>query len=373
MWFNTGRILVLYFLLLCCLNPAAYGQNKINIAVLDFTSEGGLTESEASTLTNRFRSMLVKTRTYNVLERGRMEEVLGEIGFQMSGCTSTECAVEVGKILNVQQMISGTIGKLGSTYTVDISIIDVGTARIIKTLYEDYKGEIDGLLALMEPISQRLTGQQVKEEVMVTKDEGGLKVISGRVKADVYLNNEKIGQTPLEKSGIRSGEYEIKLKADGYADLVDKITIRRGTTVEFRKELEKFFTLNITSQPSGARVYINNQYLAQTPKKQRVKEGMAFKLKITKENYQDWERDVTVQKDLDITARLKLLEAYQKQLAEKTTSTQKAPGKKGSKKWLWIGGGTIVVGGAAAAILLSGGGDDTKTTASGFPEPFGRP
>ena len=138
------RLMIILFLFL--IFGFIQAQDKMNMAILDFASEGGLTKSEATTLTNRLRSMLVKTDAYNVLERGRMEEVLGEIGFQMSGCTSTECAVEVGKILNVQQMISGTIGKLGKTYTIDIAIIDVGTAKIIRTLYRDYKGEIDGIV-----------------------------------------------------------------------------------------------------------------------------------------------------------------------------------------------------------------------------------
>ena len=78
-----------------------YAQEKMNVAVLEFNAEVGLSSSEATTLTNRLRSMLVKTSTYNVLDRGKMQEILGEIGFQMTGCTSTECAVEAGKIFSV--------------------------------------------------------------------------------------------------------------------------------------------------------------------------------------------------------------------------------------------------------------------------------
>ena len=132
------------------------GKDAIRIAVLDFSTSGGLSELEAITLTNRLRSMLVKTSAFVVLERGNMDEILTEQGFQQTGCTTTECAVEVGKMLNVQKMVSGTIGKLGQTWTMDISLIDVETSHIEKSFFQDYKGEIDALLTIMESVANQI-------------------------------------------------------------------------------------------------------------------------------------------------------------------------------------------------------------------------
>ena len=82
---------------------------QTTIAVLDFQANG-ITESEATLLTDRFRVELVSTWQYTVIERGQMEEVLKEQGLQQSGCTTTECAVEVGNFLGAEQIIGGTIG-----------------------------------------------------------------------------------------------------------------------------------------------------------------------------------------------------------------------------------------------------------------------
>ena len=68
---NIMKLLLMFFLIHFIFLSFIQAQDKVNIAILDFTSEGGLTESEATTLTNRLRSMLVKTDAYNVLERGR--------------------------------------------------------------------------------------------------------------------------------------------------------------------------------------------------------------------------------------------------------------------------------------------------------------
>ena len=127
------------FMLLLIIIPGiilSQNSNEVRIAVLDFGTSGGLSDMEAVTLTNRLRSMLVKTNAFVVLERGKMDEILSEQGFQQTGCTTTECAVEVGKMLNVQKMVSGTIGKLGRTWTMDISLIDVGTSQIEKSFFQ---------------------------------------------------------------------------------------------------------------------------------------------------------------------------------------------------------------------------------------------
>ena len=81
----------------------------ITIAVLEFEGKG-VSQSETSTLTNRLRDEMIKTGEYIVLECGEMDEVLKEQGFQQTGCVTSECAVVVGNMLGVQQMIDGSIG-----------------------------------------------------------------------------------------------------------------------------------------------------------------------------------------------------------------------------------------------------------------------
>ena len=94
------------------------------VAILDFEARG-INSLEAATLTDRFTSEMVKTRAVRLVERNMVDEILTEQGFQQSGCTSDECAVEVGALLGVQFMISGSIGMLGDTYTIDAKMVSV--------------------------------------------------------------------------------------------------------------------------------------------------------------------------------------------------------------------------------------------------------
>jgi TolB-like protein len=175
------KLLILCFLMIL-IQFASSQQKKLNIAVLKLESGGMLTTSEELALTNRLRSMLVRTNAFNVVERGRMEEILKEVGFQQTGCTSVECAVEVGRILNVQQMIAGNIGKLGSLYTIDINVIDVETAQIIRSFSKNYRGEIEGLIQYMEVIANEIAGMKSAQQATIPVKEKKEKSTVKRVK-----------------------------------------------------------------------------------------------------------------------------------------------------------------------------------------------
>ncbi len=141
-------------------------------AVLDF--EGlGITQMEAIALTQRLSGELVSTQAVVLVERGQMSDILEEQGFQQSGCTSVECAVEVGALLGVQKMISGSFGKIGSSYTIEAKIFSVGTGRTEKAVNKTYKGEVDGLITQVELVAWELVGLEPPDAL---KERAGIAV-----------------------------------------------------------------------------------------------------------------------------------------------------------------------------------------------------
>ena len=128
-----------------------------SMAVLDLDARG-ISVVEAASLTDRLRSELVKTGMVTIVERAAMEQILREQDFQLAGCTSDECAVEVGQLLGVTQMLAGSIGRVGSTYSIDLRLVDVETGKIVKSVTHDYRGVIDDLLGQMTALAHQLVG-----------------------------------------------------------------------------------------------------------------------------------------------------------------------------------------------------------------------
>lgn len=130
-------------LILLLLATALFSQE--NIAVLDLEADG-VTASEAKTLTNKLRGELINTGKFTVIERGQMDEILKEQGFQKTGCTSQECVVEVGQLLGVKSMLAGSVGKVGTIFLISLRQIDVAKGTVLKNADEEVDGDISEVL-----------------------------------------------------------------------------------------------------------------------------------------------------------------------------------------------------------------------------------
>ena len=67
------------------------------MAILDFEVKE-LTQAMCN-LTERMRTEIGNTNAVRLIERKAVEKIMEEQGFQQTGCTSDECAAEVGQLL----------------------------------------------------------------------------------------------------------------------------------------------------------------------------------------------------------------------------------------------------------------------------------
>jgi len=104
---------------------------KINVAVTDFEARAPLSQSESAFISDFVRGDLVKNGRFNVVEKNSMDKILAEQGFQNSGCSSADCAVAMGKILNVKTILVGSCGKLLNNYVVTLNAVEVESGKIV--------------------------------------------------------------------------------------------------------------------------------------------------------------------------------------------------------------------------------------------------
>ncbi|HUJ75218.1 MAG TPA: CsgG/HfaB family protein [bacterium] len=144
--------------LLVLLAPAAWAQPAPNppagkpapgkelVAVLDLEAVGS-SAIEASAMSDRLRDELLKSGRMILVDRQEMNSVLKEQALQQTGCTSTECAVQVGKVLGVRRLVTGRITKIDARHwLLAASIIDVETAQVLRSETLPFEGEYFALL-----------------------------------------------------------------------------------------------------------------------------------------------------------------------------------------------------------------------------------
>ncbi len=153
---------------------AAKTPGKTNIAVINMKNASGVTSGEIEVISDRLRGELFNTGKVNVMERDQMQEILKEQGFQQSGaCTNEACMVEIGQLLGVEQLVTGSLGKVGSMFLVNLRVIDVKTAKIVKVVSVDIKGDIEEVVGALPGIASQLVGPaaQAPQPVALEKKE----------------------------------------------------------------------------------------------------------------------------------------------------------------------------------------------------------
>jgi hypothetical protein len=104
---------------------------------------------------------------------------------------------------------------------------------------------------------------------------GDIQVSSDPSGAVVYLNGDYKGFTPpndqLDIIDLSPGSYTVVVRKLGYQDDTTQVTVRAGqiilvsATLQPESQLPAAASADIVSTPSGAEVYVNNQFVGITP------------------------------------------------------------------------------------------------------------
>lgn len=131
---NVKKIIIIMCLALSSLAYAdvLFAEDKPNVAVLDFVAKN-VSKDDADILTEFFRSELIKTGKFDVLDRSHIRRIFDEQHFQSSGATDVNNVVKVGKLINAQYVFVGTYSKLDTIFMLNVDMINIQTGKIEKS------------------------------------------------------------------------------------------------------------------------------------------------------------------------------------------------------------------------------------------------
>ena len=101
------------------------------------------------------------------------EDIKNLLGFekqkQMLNCVETSCLAEVGGALGVDQMVTGSLNKIGVSYVLVLRAVDVKHAQVIHDFTRRVQGSPD---ALLDAPSPRPSRPSIRRRA-VARDSGG--------------------------------------------------------------------------------------------------------------------------------------------------------------------------------------------------------
>ena len=161
------------------------------------------------------------------------------------------------------------------------------TIKLVKSGYDDFSDSVTVISGRTEYVSETL--------VMKT---GAISISSNPDGADVYLDNLFKGSTPITLKDVTTGTHTVKLIKSGYNDFSDSVTVISGRTEYISETLVmKTGAINIYSNPSGAEIYVNGDYVGTTPNTIHNLTQSSYKIKLTKSGFNDISKTITVNPD----------------------------------------------------------------------------
>ena len=290
------------------------------ITILDFKAEGKVSSGILRSAYKTLEVELIKTNRFSISAVERRDDIMKEAKYQYSGVCASECLVDIGKQLSADFLINGEIVDIGDEYHVIISIIDIEKATFYDAV-ETFTGRkskeiIIGIKVLaleitreisLKEVSQSLTNDQNFVQTEIKKTYGIVNIKSDPPGADILIDQNIRGVTPIILEKIETGARNVILNYPGYEKLQKRIMVNEGETVIISEYLvPKTGNLSILSEPSGATIYLDNSVQGKTPMDIFDLNIRDYIVRLELKDYQTIERRVTVEYSENTTQKYNL-------------------------------------------------------------------
>ncbi len=287
------RLVQCLALVLTCSSPA-FSARQLRVVVSELDANG-VPQRVARVVSDHLRVKLIETRRFAVPEREKMEEILDEqaVGMHLGECFSQECAIEMGRLLQANKMVVGTVSLLNRTYSITVRFLDLETGTAEFSAEEKCQTE-DDLFVAAERLAARIVafvpprGEVTAvsgEDIIV--DVGTQQGVSVGSRVRILRSVERVPGYP-EEIEIGTGRLvaaqqewsRVALEPENpgsrrlrYPDVSvgDRVVGEQTVVVD---EVPQYAFLMVFSRPVGAEVYVDNLFQGRT-----VEDGLEVRVR----------------------------------------------------------------------------------------------
>ncbi|MCL2762016.1 MAG: CsgG/HfaB family protein [Treponema sp.] len=143
---------VLIFLAVYC-----FAQGNPRVVVIPLENRAGQSHrDDTETLTELLVNFINDTRRLSVIDRGALNAMMTAQRWQMDDWADEDKTAEMGRVLNAQFIVRGTVSMLGSNLVISARILDINTAEVLGSANVQIRG-MDEAYNKMEEFARNLT------------------------------------------------------------------------------------------------------------------------------------------------------------------------------------------------------------------------
>lgn len=130
------------------------------------------------------------------------------------------CLAAIGKALDSEIIVSGTLASLGEDYVVTLKAVDTATGKSIRRISETLSGEREQLIEAVRVAAYRL----LRPEQL----RGAIQVVVNIPGASIFLDGKRVGTSPLRSPlvDLDVREHNLRITHPDFVDFVRKVKVR---------------------------------------------------------------------------------------------------------------------------------------------------
>ena len=296
-----------------CLKDRAH----LKLVVTGIRTAAGGTNGLTKHLEEILTTHLAANSKLSVLERKRLKEVYQEAFLSHTDPNyDYKMAVELGKRLSANVMVTSALMKMRNDFDLALRVVDCEKGNILSGC---------GFLGKF-PITPDLSALWLSPV-----SNGGGFHINARpegVKAVITPPSGKPYEMrcPFTLKDLASGPYRVVLSKPLYHTKGLSLDVGPGIMTREVKLEPNFGWLSVTSEPGGAKVYLNGNDLGKTPVTRKQKQSKTYKLRVELPRYRDYIGEIIVADGQTRDVHVKLKPAFGTLVFQSTPS--------GAKVWI---------------------------------------
>ena len=138
---------------------------KPTLALFSFAGEG-MTDEDIALYTGFLRLEIHQTKSFVLVERIQINELLNEKKYDKMDCNSSDCAVEIGKLIGIKKVITGSFNVVADTCIIAGQLIDVETKEPDKSVERTYIGKLEDMNPYIQIMAWEFAGLDTPKDIL---------------------------------------------------------------------------------------------------------------------------------------------------------------------------------------------------------------
>lgn len=193
-----------------CLGAVAQAEERPLLAVFDLEAHGAeplQAQAASQAVTRGLRDL----EAFQVLSAEDVRQMLAiERGRQLVGVAVNQDASALGKTLGAKNAVVGSVTRVPAGLIVELRLLDTGKAKVISHRTLGPLSDMGKVAGELPGLAQELVGP------LLAAEQGELLVRSREEAAEVWVDGNLVGTTPMQAVKLPRGTHRLELRKQGF-------------------------------------------------------------------------------------------------------------------------------------------------------------